>query len=326
LNLLRPMDAMKLGVPWVFTAHNLPPFERISNSFPGHNRLHYWVRDARAIPTVLTWKRFLRSGTFARVIAHSETVAGHLKDFGCPSRKIVTIPFGCEALEETRGGEGESGGGGEKLRGEQSGAGAQSVSPSPPHPLPPSSSSSAFPKVLTIAGYAHHKGIHDYIDAVARSRPKFPKISYQIVGNSRNKPYTQFLQRRIEELKLTDHVTLLRDASDAVKHAATAAADLYAQPSHEEGFCLAFAEAAMVVPRLIGCRTGEIAGLAAGESTARVVSPKDVDALVAATSELMAMNVSAEDVADRVRRLEERYSWGAYLDRHSSVSRAMLSA
>jgi glycosyltransferase involved in cell wall biosynthesis len=316
LNLLRPMDAMKLGVPWVFTAHNLPPFERISDWFPGHNRLHYWVRNARAIPTVLTWKRFLRSGTFARVIAHSETVARHLKDFGCPAGKIVAIPFGCQRGEQRRMGKGESGGGGDE------GSLPQSVSPSPPLPLP----HSCFPRVLTIAGYAHHKGIHDYIDAVARLLPKFPKISYQIVGNSRNKPYTQFLQRRIEELKLTDHVTLLRDASDAVKHAATAAADLYAQPSHEEGFCLAFAEAAMVVPRLIGCRTGEIAGLAAGESTARVVSPKDVDALVAATSELMAMNVSAEDVADRVRRLEERYSWGAYLDRHSSVSRAMLSA
>ena len=289
LNLLRPMDVMKLAVPWVFTAHNLPPFERISNSFPGHNRLHYWVRNARAIPTVMTWKRFLRGGTFARVIAHSETVAGHLKDFGCPAWKIVTIPFGCEVGLAV---------------------GVTSASPFP---------ADAHPKVLTVAGYAHHKGIHDYIDAVARLRATFPNISYQIVGNSRNKPYTHFLQRLIEELKLTGHITLLRDASDEVKNTAMAAADLYVQPSHEEGFCLAFAEAAMVVPRLIGCRTGEIAGLAANESTARVVSPKEVSALVAATVELVAMPVTADDVAGRARRLEERYSWKAYLDRHAEV-------
>jgi glycosyltransferase involved in cell wall biosynthesis len=324
LNLLRPIDAMTLGVPWVFTAHNLPPFERISDWFPGHNLLHYWVRDARAIPTVLTWKRFLRTGTFAQVIAHSETVAGHLKDFGCPAGKIVTIPFGCEARQENRVGEGTSG-----AAGDAAGPDAPLFVPLTPSPAPPLSSApraGAYPKILTVAGYAHHKGIHDYIDAVARLRPTFPTISYQIVGNSRNKPYTQFLQRRIGQLNLGDHVTLLRDASDAVKNAATGAADLYVQPSHEEGFCLAFAEAAMVVPRLIGCGTGEIAGLASGEATARVVPPKDVDALVAATIELMAMPVTAADVAARVLRLAERYSWRAYLDGHQRLFQRTAAA
>jgi hypothetical protein len=104
-----------------------------------------------------------------------------------------------------------------------------------------------------------------------------------------------------------------------VKWAALATADLYVQPSHEEGFCLAFAEAVMVAPRLIGCRTGEIAGLAGGDPTTRVVEPKDVTGMVAATEALLAVPVTPADVDARAQRLLGRYSWSAYLDRHLAL-------
>ena len=289
LNLLRPMDALSLAVPWVFTAHNLPPFERISPHFPGYDRLHYLVRDARALPTVLAWKRLLRRGTFSRVIAHSAGVAGHLVDYGCPAAKVVTIPFGVEA--------------------------PVSVGSAADSPFP----ADAYPKVLTVAGFANHKGAHDYIAAVGQLVTRFPKLAYRVIGNSRDQPYLKFVQRQIESLGLTDRVALLQNASDAVKQAALAEADLYVQPSHEEGFCLAFAEAVMVAPRLIGCRTGEIAGLAGDDPTTRVVEPKDVAGLVAATEALLAVPVTPADVAARSRRLLERYSWSTYLDQHLDV-------
>ncbi len=285
MNVLRPIDSIGLAMPWVFTAHNLPPFERISSHFPGHDRLHYLVRNARAMPNVISWKRFLSRGTFARVIAHSRAVAGHLTDYGCPPAKVVTIPFGVDP------------------------APAPSAAPSP---FP----ADAYPKVLTVAGYAYHKGPHDYVAAAAELVKRFPKLAYRIVGNSRNKPYTRFLQDRIDSLGLAGHVGLLRNADDDVRGAALSAADLYVQPSHEEGFCLAFAEAAMVAPRLIGCRTGEIAGLAEADPTARVVDPMDVPGLVRATDELMAVAVTPADVAARAQRLMDRYAWAAYLDRH----------
>ncbi len=290
LNILRPIDRMGLAVPWVFTTHNLPPFERISSHFPGHAKLHYLLRDARALPTVLAWKWLLRRGTFAATIAHSREVASHLVAYGCPAAKVAMIPFGCGEAADV------------------------AVDPAA-SPFP----ADAHPKVLTVAGYANHKGVHDFITAAAALLPQFPKLAYRVVGNSRNKEYTQFLHDRIKGLGLTDHVALLRNASNDVLHAAMAAADLYVQPSHEEGFCLAFAEAAMVAPRLLGCRTGEIAGLAEGDPTARVVDPMDVPGLVAATRELLALPVGPADVAERVRRLRERYSWAAYLDRHMDL-------
>ncbi len=290
LNILRPVDQMRLPVPWVFTTHNLPPFERISSRFPGRPKLHYWVRDGHALPTVLAWKWLLRRGTFTAAIAHSRVVAAHLVAYGCPAAKVAMIPFGCGA------------------------ASAVIVDPAA-SPFP----ADAYPKVLTVAGYANHKGIHDYIAAVAALVRQFPKIAYRVIGNSRNKEYTQFLTDRITALGLADRVALLRNAGDDVKHAALAAADLYVQPSHEEGFCLAFAEAAMVAPRLIGCNTGEIAGLAVDDPTARVVEPKDVPGLVAATGQLLAVRVTPVDVAARAERLRGRYSWAAYLDRHLAL-------
>ena len=289
LNLLRPIDTLGLPVPWIFTAHNLPPYERISPYFPGHDRLHYWVRDAKALPTVLAWKRLLRRGTFGRVIAHSRAVAEHLTAYGCPAAKVVTIPFGCDP------------------------AGPPAPAAESPFPV------DAYPKVLTVAGYAYHKGIHDGLAAVGRLVAQFPRLAYRIMGNSRNPAYLAFLRGRIAELGLGDRAALMENAADDVKRAALSACDLYLQPSHEEGFCLAFAEAAMVAPRLVGCRTGEIAGLAEGDPTSRVVEPKDVAGMAAAAVELLAVPVTPADVAARAQRLMERYSWAAYLDQHMDV-------
>jgi len=295
LSVLRPLNAMKLSVPWIFTAHNLPPFEQISGYFLGHNQLHYVVRDARALPTTVLWKHLLRTGTFSKVIAHSQTVAGHLTDYGCPAAKVAMIPLGCEAPAAT-----------------------PSTAPSPfPH--------DAYPKILTVAGYAHHKGIHDYISAAGQLISKFPKLAYRIIGNSRNQQYTKFLQNRIDQLKLGNNVALLRSASDEVKQSALSALDLYVQPSHEEGFCLAFAEAAMIAPRLIGCRTGEIAGLAGDAPSVQIVASKDIPGLVTATNQVMAVEVSSADVTARVNRLVECYSWAAYLDQHAALFSAPLN-
>jgi glycosyltransferase involved in cell wall biosynthesis len=289
LSVLRPLNSMGLAVPWVFTAHNLPPFEQISKYFLGHNRLHYLVRNARALPTTLLWKRLLRSGTFSKVVAHSQTVAGHLTDYGCPADKVVMIPFGTQAIatEHT----------------------------SAPSPFP----ADAYPKILTVAGYAHHKGIHDYIAAVGQLVKTFPRLAYRIIGNSRNQQYTRFLQDRIDHLKIGVNVTLLRSADDAVKQAALTAADLYVQPSHEEGFCLAFAEAIMVVPRLIGCRTGEIAGMAGNSPGVKLVEPKDVGGFVTATQQVLQTTADQIDLPGRAAGLRTRYSWETYLNKHAEL-------
>ena len=68
----------------------------------GNNSLHYFLRDVRALPNMIAWKRFSQGGGFGSVIRHSRAVADHLVHYGCPAGKVVLIPFGCDAVE--RGG------------------------------------------------------------------------------------------------------------------------------------------------------------------------------------------------------------------------------
>ena len=285
IGFLRAVDSLQLSVPWVFTAHNLPPFERIFPHVYGNNSLHYFLRDLRALPNVMAWKRFLRRGGFGKVIAHSSAVAEHLVRYGCPAGKIVLIPFGCDEPK------------------------VESVGASP-------FLADAEPRILTVAGFAHHKGIHDYLKVIQRLMGDYPKLAYRVIGQNRDEGYLKFLNQQIAAMGLEKNVQFVRNASEEVKRGALNSASLYVQPSHEEGFCLAFIEAAMMVPHILGTRTGEMAGVVQGDPGGRVVRPMDLGALERETRELLRMNLPPENLQQRRARLLDRYSWAKYLDGH----------
>ena len=186
------------------------------------------ARDARALPSMAAWRIFLRAGRFRGVVAHSDVVAERLRHCGCPAHKVHKIPFGFDVPELP----------------------ANGASPFPEH---------ASPKILSVGGLVHHKGLHDLVRAMPGLRRSFPRAHLCIVGERRDKAYAAYLERLIARQRAQHCVSLLGDATEATKAAALRDADLYVQASHEEGFCLAFAEAAAIVPRLVGTRTGEIA-------------------------------------------------------------------
>ena len=280
------------AVPWLFTAHNVPPAERILARLHGNETLHYAARDLLALPSVFAWGKFLKSAGFCRVICHSQTVARRLKAVGCPADRIVQIPFGSELPAEAL---------------------------APDAQIAPAFSQNDFPRIVTVAGLAHHKGQLDAVRMAARLRPEFPRLRYRLIGMTRDKTFRAYLEKAIASLGLADHVSIMHSVSEAVKFSALREADLYVQPSHEEGFCIAFLEGAMLCPRLIGADTGAIAAMAEGDATARVVGPRDPAALAAAARELLAMQTAPETIAVRRARLAHRYSWQAYLDAHVAV-------
>lgn len=282
---LRRIDAAVAPVPWVFTAHNVPPCERTFPALFGHNQLHYIARDIKALPSVLLWKHFLANGGFRKVICHSSTVAGRLGAFGCPAAKINSIPFGLDGPDLPAGG----------------------TSPFPPD---------AYPKILTVAGFIHHKGLHDAVRIMAELKERFGKASYRIIGERRDKKYAAFLERQIELEGVGDFVSLTPGASDATKAAALCDADLYLQPSHEEGFCLAFAEAAAIAPRLVGTATGEMPGFATDDESMVIVPSRQPTDLLEATTRLLSSPLSSEVFRRRQERLAHRYSWQTYFERH----------
>ncbi len=122
---LADCDRQFRHVPWVFTAHNVPPAERIFGKFHRNGRLHYAIRNAIAMPSVWSWSRYVKTAGFRVAICHSQTVARRLQAVGCPADKIQQIPFGSELP-----------------------ASALEPDPATESPFP----KDAFPKLLTIAG------------------------------------------------------------------------------------------------------------------------------------------------------------------------------
>jgi glycosyltransferase involved in cell wall biosynthesis len=295
---LRACDQALAGRRWVFTTHNLPPSERIFKAFHGNEYLHYRIRNLIAKPSVWASCRFLKTSRYARAICHSQSVADRLRDYGCAAEKIRQIPFGSE------------------LPAVELNSDSRKSSPFPP---------GAWPKIVTIAGLAHHKGQLDGIRMISRLKGEYPRISYQLIGMARDLGYRSYLQRQIKALNLVDNVGILDAVPEDVKFDALRDSDLYLQPSHEEGFCIAYLEAAMLVPRLVGTRTGAIAEMAQGDGFARVVKPCDVQALTAATRELLQIKDVAGAVERRREVLTSKYSWDTYFQQHLAVYREVLA-
>jgi glycosyltransferase involved in cell wall biosynthesis len=285
-------------VPWVGTVHNVPPRERTSPVFHGRNSLYYGARTALSVASIASWSAFLRSAPFAAAIVHSSTVGRDVARLGCPTQKIRLISLGADLAADV-----------------------------PQSRAATAFPAGAFPKILTVAGLIHHKGFHDYLEVVLRLRRRLPKVHYAIVGTARDHRYSRFLSERVRELGLAENVSFTLGASDEQRDGTLADADLYVQPSHEEGFCLTFAEAMSRVPRVLGTRTGAMVELAeaAGGGGIQLVAPRSVRDLETATLALLDANLEAGPIlAARRSRLRDSLSWAQHGDAHIALYEQVL--
>jgi len=282
------------GMPWLMTSHSLPPHERKLPRFHASEHLHYAARWLRFLPHAQAWKWLLRRHVVPQVVVHSEAMRRVVMRYGQPPAHLALIPLGCEAVVARPGGE---------------------IAPAGPAP-----------RILTMAGVAHTKGQHDAIAAIASLRGAFPGLGYRIVGEVRDPSYLRHVQALIERHGLEDCVRITPNLSQDEKLRALREADLYLQPSHEEGFCLAYIEAAGVVPRLVGTDTGAIRAVGAGDAGARTVRVRAPQELADAMLELLGATLPADLMARRAERLAAHFSWGQYLDAHEALYERIASA
>ena len=221
----------------------------------------YFCRNTRYLPNTILWKRMFRRGRFSRVICHSQYVLNTAIRYGCDRAKLIDIPLCVDLPPES--------------------------APRIPKPM----SVSDGPKIVTVGGIAHTKGTHDFLRALARLVKEFPNAHYGIIGEVRDKAYLAKLESMIDRLHLRNHASIIRSATEDQKSKALDEADLYVQPSHEEGFCLAYIEAAKasIVPLIAETKpdTGAIAAVSAGLPASKVVKPMNPAALLQAASELL---------------------------------------
>jgi len=143
-----------------------------------------------------------------------------------------------------------------------------------------------------------------------------------MLGEVRDASYLAFLKSRIAELGLASSVDFVINASREQVEQALASADLFVQPSHEEGFCLSYMEAAAQVPRLVGTRTGAMAAMSADDPGARVVPVGHPKAIASAILDLLAAHLPPAHMRERDERLAAAFDWSRYFDMHQSVYEA----
>ena len=273
---------------WVYTCHTLPPFERKLACCHNHDKLHYALRALRFAANTLAWKWLLRKANIPCIIAHSRYVQNIVENYGYQTGKSRLIPLGFN-------------------RGESAthAAAFRTLSSSP--------------KILTVGGIAHTKGQHDAILAMANLKHDFPNFTYQLIGEVRDDSYLQFLNKLIDQKGLSKHIKITPNLDETSKQSALQQADFYLQPSHEEGFCLSYIEAAGIVPRLIGTDTGAIALISADDLGMQVVSPKSPTEIADSIRKLAATTLPEDLLITRNLRLEKQFSWESYLDQHEQL-------
>lgn len=277
------------GRRWALTVHSVPPYERKLHCWHHHEGLHYAARSVRFLPNSVAWRWLFRSGGIRRAVVHSEYVRGIVSRFGLAEERIdlVPLPFHPRAT--------------------------------PSEGRTPASSGARGPRLVTVGGMAHTKGQHDAIKALPSLLQRFPGITYQLIGEIRDESYVQWLKELAADLGVADRVLITPNLSQEDKRGALARADVYVQPSHEEGFCLAYAEAAAVVDRLVGTDAGAIAAMSRDDPGARVVPIRTPQAIARAVTELLDSELAVTHMADRVARLSARFSYEDYLDAHEAL-------
>ena len=169
------------------------------------------------------------------------------------------------------------------------------------------------PLLLTVARLVPHKGQDVCIRALARLRTEFPTLRYILVGEGDDEARLRNLAADLDVMDLVGFAGAMRD--DELPEA-YATATIYLGLSrvdskiNAEGFGISFVEAsASGLPVIAGDSGGVRAAVRDGE-TGIIVDPTNVDAVVAAVSELLRNDERrlAMGAAGR-RAVETHYNW-----------------
>ena len=274
------------GHAWALTVHSVPPYERKLGMWHGHEGIHYAARALRYVANSTAWRWVFRRGIAPRVIVHSEYVRDIVLSYGCAENRLTLIPLAFNGGPVTQ-------------------------------PVISAPRSGDAPLLLTtVGGFAHTKGQHDVVKALPMLIKHFPRLRYQVIGEVRDPSYLDYLGQLARRLDVSEHLLTTPNLSQQEKQARLSASDAYVQPSHEEGFCLAFAEAAAVVPRLVAANTGAMASIARRDPGARVVPICRPNAIAAAVCDLFETELPDNHMQERALRLTGMFSPSRYLEAH----------
>lgn len=173
---------------------------------------------------------------------------------------------------------------------------------------PPASRRPAGPvRLLTVGGYAPHKRQHIIPETAERLRAAGLDFVWEVAGPSgRVAGYHAGIARDLAGRGLQDRVLLHEAVPFRDLGALYDRANLYVQPSTEEGFCLTALDAAAAGLPVIGCRAGALPDIIAASGGELV--PSDPDPLARAISTFAAQD-RWQDPQKAAERVTGTFSW-----------------
>ena len=112
-------------------------------------------------------------------------------------------------------------------------------------------------KILMVGGFVPHKQQEYIIDIAFSLKQKGFNIEWTLVGPIRNEKYFKFVKSKVNSNQL-QNVIIKSYVSEEELAFLYKTADLYIQPSTEEGFCMTVLDAAAYGLPIVGTKTGAI--------------------------------------------------------------------
>lgn len=166
------------------------------------------------------------------------------------------------------------------------------------------------------------KGVYDLLAAVAALAPSFPKVRLAVGGDGD----LARLRTRAAQLGIADRLEVLGWIGAADKADQLARAAVFCLPSHAEGLPMAMLEAMAVGKAVVVSHVGGIPEAVADGDNGLLVAPRDVQALTAALSRLLADSVLRRRLGERARQtVAERFSTAVVIGKLAGVYRELCA-
>lgn len=168
-------------------------------------------------------------------------------------------------------------------------------------------------KILCIAPVSHHKGQHLLLEALRIVNEHHPNFTFTNVGQVVEPDYKILLNNFLNKNLLAEKcqfITKKLETNALVNKLVEA--DVYVQPSLQEGFCLSVLEAASCGTSVIGTETGAIPEIFSTIQNSNLCAPNDAECL--ANKILDTIKRSKPDQSNsnkQHKQIAEKYSWNA---------------
>ncbi|MBI1357422.1 MAG: glycosyltransferase [Acidobacteria bacterium] len=285
----------KAGAPIAATVHNVPPME-CGRSWQGEP-LHRRLKDALRLRAVARMNAYrLRRHRYDAYVTPSDPVTRALSAI-LPGADVTTIGHGIGA----------------ELAGLMNPPDERR--PQPGAPL----------RLLTVGGWAPHKRQHLLPAVAERLMAGGLKIHWDVVGPSgRLAGYFDAVRSEIAQRDLGESVLARGAAEQGDLARLYDGANIYVQPSTEEGFCLTALDAAACGLPVIASPAGALPRLSADSGGECVES--DPQALAEAILRFVREDRWAGDPRKTAEAIRQRYSWSAAATDLTSTYQRLLRA